>query len=192
MNKGWLLMTSTTQRQIAAAFKTLMLTMPFKQISVTLIMQQAQLRRQTFYEYFQDKYDLLAWIFNAEAGTDLEESVNYEHWTSSLLDLLNYLETNRAYYRNALAISEQNSFDQYFLAHTKQLTDIIVRDLLKTKNIPLTGEYISFLREYFSRAVVSVIVDWLQDDQPTSPQYLSHQLQTVIEDTISGFLIRVQ
>lgn len=185
-------MTSTTQRQIAAAFKTLMLTMPFKQISVTLIMQQAQLRRQTFYEYFQDKYDLLAWIFNAEAGTDLEESVNYEHWTSSLLDLLNYLETNRAYYRNALAISEQNSFDQYFLAHTKQLTDIIVRDLLKTKNIPLTGEYISFLREYFSRAVVSVIVDWLQDYQPTSPQYLSQQLQTVIEDTISGFLIRVQ
>ncbi|MFD1317234.1 dihydroxyacetone kinase transcriptional activator DhaS [Loigolactobacillus zhaoyuanensis] len=185
-------MPSTTQQQIATALKALMLTTSFNQINVTLIMQQAQLRRQTFYEYFQDKYDLLAWIFSSEAGTDLEASVDYEHWTSSLLDLLNYLEDNRSFYRNALAISEQNSFDQYFLAHTKQLTDIIVRDLLKTKNIPLTGAYISFLREYFSRAVVSVIVDWLQDEQPNSPQYLSQQLQTVIEDTISGFLQRVQ
>ncbi|MFC6170564.1 dihydroxyacetone kinase transcriptional activator DhaS [Loigolactobacillus jiayinensis] len=185
-------MISTTQRQIAAAFKSLMLTKPFKLINVTTIMQQAQLRRQTFYEYFQDKYDLLAWIFNTEAGIDLEENVDYEHWTSSLLDLINYLEANRSFYRNALAISEQNSFDQYFLTHTKQLTDIIVRDLLKTKNIPLTGAYISFLREYFSRAVVSVIVDWLQDDEPSTPAYLSQQLQTVIEDTISGFLIRVK
>ncbi|MFD0898662.1 dihydroxyacetone kinase transcriptional activator DhaS [Loigolactobacillus binensis] len=185
-------MPSITQQQIATAFKTLMLTKAFKQISVTMIMQQAQLRRQTFYEYFQDKYDLLAWIFNTEAGTALEENLDFEHWTSSLLDLLNYLEDNRTFYRNALAISEQNSFDQYFLAHTKQLTDTVVRDLLKTKNIPLTGDYLNFLREYFSRAVVSVIVDWLQNGQPTTPRYLSQQLQTVIEDTISGFLKRVQ
>ena len=185
-------MQSTTQKQIAAAFKTLMLNVPFKQISVTLIMQQAQLRRQTFYDYFKDKYDLLAWIFNTEAGADLAENLDYEHWTSSLLDLLRYLAANRLFYRNALATSEQNSFDRYFLAHTKHLTDKVVHDLLQTKNIPLTGAYLSFLREYFSRAVVSVIIHWLQSNRPATPEYLSHQLQAVIEDTISGFLNRVQ
>ena len=60
-----------TKKKIAKAFKQLLKTEQFDKISVRKIMEVADIRRQTFYDHFLDKYDLLSWIF----VTELQEQI---------------------------------------------------------------------------------------------------------------------
>ena len=51
-----------TKRLIADSFKAMLLRYPFEKISIMMITNEAGIRRPSFYNHFQDKYDLLAWI----------------------------------------------------------------------------------------------------------------------------------
>ena len=55
-----------TKRLIADGFKALMLRYPFEKISIMMITNEAGIRRPSFYNHFQDKYDLLAWIVETD------------------------------------------------------------------------------------------------------------------------------
>lgn len=52
-----------TKKLIAESFEVLMEKHPFEKITIRMITDQAGLIRPTFYNHFQDKYDLVEWIF---------------------------------------------------------------------------------------------------------------------------------
>ena len=65
-------MAERTKLWIAAAMKRLMVKKPLDKIRVTEICREAEIERPTFYYHFQDKYDLVAWIFFQDAdSTDI-------------------------------------------------------------------------------------------------------------------------
>ena len=56
-------MAERTKLWIAEAMKRLLVKKPLDKIFVTEICREAEIERPTFYYHFQDKYDLMAWIF---------------------------------------------------------------------------------------------------------------------------------
>ena len=56
-------MSERTKRLIGETMKRLMETKSVEKIRVTELCRAAGIERPTFYYYFKDKYDLLAWIF---------------------------------------------------------------------------------------------------------------------------------
>lgn len=53
-----------TKTLLAKSFKTLVLKdRPFDKITIKNIASGADIIRPTFYKHFQDKYDLLEWVF---------------------------------------------------------------------------------------------------------------------------------
>ena len=56
-------MAERTKLWIADAMKRLLVKKPLEKIFVTEICREAEIERPTFYYHFQDKYDLMAWIF---------------------------------------------------------------------------------------------------------------------------------
>ena len=52
-----------SKKIIANSLKYLMETESFHKISVSDIMLLCQMRRQTFYYHFKDKFELLSWIY---------------------------------------------------------------------------------------------------------------------------------
>ena len=61
---GGVWMAYITKKKIAQAFHDVVLVKGFSRTSVTAIMDTADFRRQTFYDYFQDKYELLTWFID--------------------------------------------------------------------------------------------------------------------------------
>ena len=57
----------TTCQAINGALKQLMTQKPLERITVAEIMDTCGMRRQHFYYYFTDIYDLLRWTFEKEA-----------------------------------------------------------------------------------------------------------------------------
>ena len=57
---------------IGRQFSTLVLTMPFQKISIKMITDGAHVIRPTFYNYFQDKYEVIEFLFDQDIGSKVE------------------------------------------------------------------------------------------------------------------------
>ena len=102
-----------TKRALAGAMKELMAHRPFAKINVGDICELCNMNRKSFYYHFRDKYDLVNWIFQNEFLSLLQDADSLDYW--QIVDLLcSYFYENRAFYNNALSVTGQNSFSEYF------------------------------------------------------------------------------
>ena len=65
-----------TKHQLAECFKELMLKGSFDKITVRMITEQAGVIRPTFYNYFQDKYEVMEWLLEEEVFRPVFEMVD--------------------------------------------------------------------------------------------------------------------
>ena len=61
-----------TKELLADSFRSLVLTMPFQKISIKMITDGAHVIRPTFYNYFQDKYEVIEFLFDQDIGSKVE------------------------------------------------------------------------------------------------------------------------
>ena len=78
----------TTKRILARSLKELCQHRNFEKISINDLTSNCNLNRQTFYYHFQDKYDLLQWLYYDELFKDIENIVNFNNWDQCLLKIL--------------------------------------------------------------------------------------------------------
>ena len=64
-----------TKHQLAESFKELMLKGSFDKITIRMITEQAGVIRPTFYNYFQDKYEVMEWLLEEEVFRPVFEMV---------------------------------------------------------------------------------------------------------------------
>ena len=103
-----------TKKRIAKSFKKLLSKQSFEKISVRQIMEDAGIRRQTFYNHFLDKYELLEWIFQTELREQVTDNLEYISGYQLLQELLHYFSVNKSFYAQLFDIVDQNDFSSYF------------------------------------------------------------------------------
>ena len=98
-----------TKKKIAKSFHDVVLEKGFNRTSVTAIMDTANFRRQTFYDYFQDKYELLTWFIDDTLAETVEHNLNYLPWIDIIKLVCYELDANRRFY--AECINTQHEID---------------------------------------------------------------------------------
>ena len=103
----------TTCQAISGALKQLMTQKPLERITVAEIMDTCGMRRQHFYYYFTDIYDLLRWTFEKEALELLQQQQGVSPWQNGFLHLFQYINQNRAVCLCALDSLGKESLKQH-------------------------------------------------------------------------------
>ena len=171
-----------TKRAIAVTMKKLMDQEPLAKISVNDIVTECGMTRNSFYYHFKDKFDLVNWIFY----TDISEELNYlkidesPSW-DTIEGICDFFYKNKAFYQNALSITGQNSFVEYFTDLLKQVVATRMANLYKE------DEDRDFLVTFFSNAFVDAISRWLSDGAETPPD----KFAGLIRKAITGVAIRL-
>ncbi|MGY3750948.1 dihydroxyacetone kinase transcriptional activator DhaS [Vagococcus acidifermentans] len=148
-----------TKKVIAYSFKNLLKQTDFQKISVKEIMTAADYRRQTFYDYFTDKYDLLTWIYHQELTETVTDFIGYEHWTAIIHRLLVHFQKNQPYYQKVLYLPPPVAFDDLVLPHCQELVAVIVAD---TAGRPYTDPLVKEQQiKFLAYALKGTIKDWL-------------------------------
>jgi len=153
---------TATRVLLADALKTLTSKMPFSKISVTEICRQCSINRKSFYYHFQDKFDLVNWIFDTEFAAFCADRV-VTGTSGHLLCLLEYFNQNKAFYRKVLLVHGQNSFSEYF-------RQLLHRTLTRRYSSYMKGKALEFYADFFSDAMVCSIVRWIVDRSSIPPQ----------------------
>ena len=170
-----------TKKIIAYSLKDLMKTKDFQKISIKEIMEQADYRRQTFYDHFADKYELLDWIYQQEITEIIEHFISYEHWTKIIPRMLHYFEKNLKFYEKALLITENNSFDTCF---SNQIQRFIKSILLESDKNDCSKEQLEKNTHFYAYGFTGIIKEWIFEGCQTPLAEIESFLISVIDSTI--------
>lgn len=91
-----------TRQELDAALRTLLEKRPLERLRVRELTELCGLRRQSFYYHFRDVYDLFDWSVQRERALLLKRQEDCITWQQALLDLLDRIAGNRAFYRAVL------------------------------------------------------------------------------------------
>lgn len=179
MRKGRVIVSDSliTKKAMASAFKELMKKKSFDKITIQDIAETCGLNRQTFYYHFQDKYELVDWIYYNEAIALIINELTFDNWDKKMFDMLTKMKEEEYFYKETLKLSAQNGFRDYlFKITTKLFLDIVERIAINEKFEDSEKEFIS---EFYAFGIVGVIVSWAQNGMKETPENITRQLKNV-------------
>ncbi|WP_343031830.1 TetR/AcrR family transcriptional regulator C-terminal domain-containing protein [Secundilactobacillus folii] len=182
----------TTKEKIMAATKQLVASQPFNNITVTTIMTVTGMRRQSFYDHFRDKYDVLAAIYSTEVKRAVRYCGNYRFWPQTLLSMLQYFDDNRYFYQHVLKLDVQNAPEEVIKAHLRSMVGSIFKSLGDYEKVSIDSDYCSFLQGTLGAALYHSLKKWLYESNAVSLQTEYQFLKYYLEDGINGFLLRTR
>ncbi|SET72898.1 transcriptional regulator, TetR family [Lacrimispora sphenoides] len=178
-----------TKRAIAEALKQVCREKPFDKISISNITSVWGLNRQTFYYHFQDKYELLSWIYYNENFAKIAEDITLENWDQKIYELLQNMKEEKAFYINTIK-EQEHTFESYLFDMAKALFSEAIIKLDEKKK--LTDEERDFDSGFYAYGICGIIVDWVEKGMRTEPQLVAERLKSLAKASERAGYLRSQ
>ncbi|MHC1719548.1 MAG: TetR/AcrR family transcriptional regulator C-terminal domain-containing protein [Clostridiaceae bacterium] len=141
-----------------------------QKITVQMITDNCNLTRQTFYYHFQDKFDLVNWIFRTLIDDICTNSSPSLPWSRVLGDMLAGMKKHQKFYVNAMNCEGQNSFHQFITEYTRIA---YAKELTKRLDSSDLSDEILFSIEFNSYGAAGMIYSWIKNNMTTDPYELA-------------------
>ena len=145
---------------------------PFAKISVGDICERCGMSRKSFYYHFQDKYDLVNWIFYTDFIQSLQDGACQNGW-ALLRGVCRLFYKDRTFYANALQVRGQNAFRDYFIEVLEPFIVSFTQDLM-TDRI-----HQEFFITFYCDAFLTAIVRWLSEGAEIPPDTFVDLMESV-------------
>ena len=156
--------------RLAESFRELVLEKPIEKITIKEITDRAGVIRVTFYNHFQDKYELLEWIIREEAVEPARVLLHNNMEQEALAFLFNSIKKNRDFYVHVVRLEGQNSFESIICGcFIDVITDYLAGHVSKgTKKYKwLTPQRVG---EFYGRSLTYIIISWIKSGMDASPE----------------------
>lgn len=151
------------EEALAHSLKELVVRAPFEKITIKQIADGAGVIRVTFYNHFQDKYDLLAWIVRTEILDPVRILVSNRMYRETLILIFSNLLRDRDFYMRAARIEGQNSFAEI----VNDCAFRMVIDMFRERgasDVHRQYEWLSVenLAKYYANSMSYIILEWIR------------------------------
>ncbi|MGL4336080.1 MAG: TetR/AcrR family transcriptional regulator C-terminal domain-containing protein [Turicibacter sp.] len=163
-----------TKKAIASGLKQLMHEKSFNKVSIRDITEQCGLNRQTFYYHFQDKYELINWIYNQEGLIPLMDGITFENWHVKVGELLTLMKNEKDFYMNSIS-SDESYFKESILKITVNLFHEAIVKLDERHVVNQMDQ--QFYSEFFAHGVYGTIVSWVNSGMKRDPLAVANNLK---------------
>ena len=177
-----------TKTILAHSIKKIMEKKCLEKITVQEIVDGCEMIRQTFYNHFIDKQDLVNWIYKTEVidvVNDMTFDLKSEEFIKEcFLITLNTMYREKAFYVNAFKSSGQNSFLHFFGNVTVNNMKIWIEAQAGERIIkPIDKE---FLAKSCALLVTDVIFEWARSGMQFTPRELIDRLYSFLTTGMFG------
>lgn len=120
-------MSEDLKLRIALVFRAEVAETCFNHVSVVHLMKKSGIRRQTFYDNFQDKYDLLGYTIQAMMEANVESNIDRLDWEEIIAQVFYSAELNRDFYKSVY--SSQKEID--VIGEISRHIAVLMRKIIK-------------------------------------------------------------
>lgn len=178
-----------TKRAIAGALKQICREKPFDKISIMDITGACGLNRQTFYYHFQDKYELLSWIYYNENFSKIADTITIDNWNEKILEMLEIMRNDKVFYSNTIK-EQEHTFESYLFEMAKVLFSEAILKLDEAEKV--TEEEREFDAEFYAYGICGVILSWAENGMKKEPVLVAGRLKSLARATERIGYIRSQ
>lgn len=162
------------EKAMAQSLKRLVVKMPFEKITIRQIADGAGVIRVTFYNHFQDKYDLLAWIFRREILDPVKILVSNRMYRETLILIFSNLLRDREFYMHAAKIEGQNSFEEIVTeGATAMLLDMFRERGTGSAHRAHPWMNPENLAKYYANSMTYVVMEWIRTGMGIPPEEMA-------------------
>lgn len=173
-----------TKYKLANAIKQLMETQSLDKITVKDIVSQCDMTRQTFYRYFQDKYDLVNWYFERLVQKSFKQMGVSCSLREGLHKKFRFIEEECIFFSGAFQSNDYNSLMNYDYDCIFKFYEEIITS--KT-NKPLE-EDLAFLLRMYCRGSIYMTVEWVNKKDRPAPEEITNLLIEALPDRLANLL----
>jgi len=172
---------------LAESFKALVLEESVEKITIKEITDQAGVIRPTFYNHFQDKYELLEWIIRTEVIDPVRPLILGGFVNESVILMFKNIYRDKSFYQRASRLEGQNSFMELCQKCVEELLLELFQGQIE-KNQPLKWLTAERLSRYYANSICYVIISWIRSGYSIDPAELSEIYEYVISHSIKNIL----
>ncbi len=159
-------MTITTKRKIANTLLELVEEKPLSKISVSAIVARAGIGRQTFYNHFTDKNDLIYWIFLRTLSGE-KELMEHAGLQTYLTKLYSEAQKYRRFLKQACNQEGQNALSE---AIYRQTYNYYRNYILRKHGKDVLSEALEYALKFNAHGASDLYVEWARQGMPGSAE----------------------
>lgn len=171
-----------TEKALAEALKKLMKSYPINKIHVRMITDECKLTRHTFYNHFQDVYQLLGWIYEHEVIETLEKCCNLTRWREGIHLVLQYTVDNRTICLNAFRSLGRDHLEAFIYQVFNRVLTGIIADI--AQSIQVEDEMKTEMADFHANAITGIFIAWLKQDLKQDPAFIAGWIEKMFEGNI--------
>ncbi len=171
---------TVTKSALAESLKKLCAEKPLDNISISDITKECGLNRQSFYYHFQDKYELLGWIYYNELFIHFNSGVGFVNWEKSLEAFLSVMKNDKEFYCCALK-SSNVIFKKHLFRIMHRLFVKFIHHAVRSMSYRSKTE---FFANYYSHGFCGIIIDWAVKGMKESPEMLVSQIKELAYENV--------
>lgn len=147
---------------LAKSFKQLAVKKPIEKITIKEITDLTGVIRPTFYNHFQDKYDLLEWIVKIEIVTPCRDDIIEGNYKEAITGMLERMRAEKDFYESCARLEGQNSFSQTLSDAIRDMMLSFVDEAELTEKLWYKWLTPRLVADFFAKAITDSIVTWIR------------------------------
>lgn len=158
---------------IASALLELCETKSLEALTVKQILEKSGVSRQTFYNHFIDKNDLIQYVYKEKIIPDFHDNNMNINFYDSLVIAFENMKKYHHFMKQACLMEGQNCLKDYIFNHCKEFDLKWHQELYGDEPMP---ESLRFATEYHATASSSMTLSWILSDMPVSCEEISKMI----------------
>jgi probable dihydroxyacetone kinase regulator len=179
-------MSEITKRALSQSLKKLLAEKPLDKITVTDIVEDCGVNRQTFYYHFQDMADLVEWTCLEDADKALQDRKTYTTWQEGFLSIFNLMKEDRTFIMNIYHSVSLDQLELYLYKLVYPLLLGVVNE--QAQGMSVRDDDKAFIADFYKYAFVGLVLDWIKRGMIEDPQKIIDHLSILIKGTIAQAL----
>lgn len=152
------------------AFKELIKTTPVDKITIKQLCNYCDLGRQTFYNHFKDKFDLINWVYSSETANIFRDYKNDYDWEKVINKIFYHFLENKKFYQQVAKIRSQNSFSEFLVEHTREYYINAIRTRFAKEIIDCE---LLYTIEFNNYGAVNMSLKWIHNGMVEKPEAMA-------------------
>ncbi len=167
-----------TKKAIAKSLKKLTQEKAFDKIAIKDITEGCGINRQTFYYHFQDKYELLTWIYYEELCRDNLLDMNFDNWSDKLHNAIVIMKEEKTFYLNTIKNAEEY-ISQFLMKMAEDILNQAINKLDEAKKI--SPEERAFCSRFFAHGLTGMTLEWAESGMKEDVDLICERMITMFE-----------
>lgn len=175
-------------RLLMDSFKKLVLKVPVEKITIKEITDGAGVIRPTFYNHFQDKYEIIERIVREEILMPVKLLLDNSMFQEAIFLIFTNILKEKEFYCRLSGMEGQNSFATIVKNSIRQMILEFITEKIgkkRFKNAWLTPQR---LADYYSQSMSFVVLEWIASGMPIPPAEVSEIYHYIMTRSMEDIL----